>query len=61
MSRHARQSQSSHKKSKHKQEPNPYTARILKSPSKQEREDTLRHAVRHRDTDAFEDYDEWDV
>ena len=32
-----------------------------KAPSKQQREQTLRHAVRHQDLEAFEDYDEHDI
>jgi hypothetical protein len=32
-----------------------------KAPSKQQREQTLRHLVRHQDLDAFEDYDEPDI
>ena len=40
---------------------NPYTAKIVKPPSKQHLKDTLRHAVNHQDTDAYEDYDEWDL
>lgn len=32
-----------------------------KAPTKQRREQTLRHAVRTRDIEAFEDYDEYDV
>lgn len=36
----------------------PYTAKIPKERSKQRREDALRHAVNHRDVDAFEDYDD---
>ncbi len=40
---------------------NPYTAKILKPPSQQHLKDTLRHAVSHRDDDAFEDYDEWNA
>jgi hypothetical protein len=60
MSRFQRESKTSFKKSKRKQEPNPYTARIIKNPSKQELETTLRHAVRNQDMDAFEEYDEWE-
>ena len=32
-----------------------------KAPSKQQREQTLRQAVRHGDREAFEDYDELDL
>lgn len=42
------------------QAPNPYTSKIVKPPTKQHLRDTLRHAVSHRDNDAYEDYDEWD-
>jgi hypothetical protein len=35
--------------------------RDSKAPTKQRREQTLRHAVRHNDHEAFEDYDEFDV
>lgn len=38
----------------------PYTSKIVKPPSQQRRDTTLRHAVTHKDADAFEDYDEWD-
>ena len=38
----------------------PYNARILKSRSKQRREDSLRHAVRHNDLEALELYEEPD-
>lgn len=41
-----------------KAQPDPYTAKIRKPPSKRELEDTLRHAVSHRDTNSLEDYDE---
>lgn len=42
-----------------KREPSPYVSKIIKRPSKQRLEDTLRHAVSHSDMDALEDYDEW--
>jgi hypothetical protein len=35
--------------------------RDFKGPSKQQREQQLRHAVNHQDLEAFEDYDENDV
>jgi hypothetical protein len=38
----------------------PYTSKIVKPPSKQQRDTALRHAVTHKDADAIEDYDEWD-
>jgi hypothetical protein len=41
-----------------KAQPDPYTSRILKTPSKRELEASLRHAVRNHDHDALEDYDE---
>lgn len=41
-----------------KTQPDPYTAKIKKVPSKRELEDTLRHAVNHHDFNALEDYDE---
>lgn len=41
-----------------KPQPDPYTARIKKTPSKRELDTTLRHAVQHHDFDALEDYDE---
>ena len=41
-----------------KAQPDPYTAKIKKVPSKRELEDTLRHAVNHHDFNALEDYDE---
>lgn len=34
-------------------------AKDFKTPSKRQREDTLKHAVTHQDDDALEDYDEW--
>ena len=34
------------------------TERDIKTLTKQRREQKLRHAVRHNDTEAFEDYDE---
>lgn len=43
-----------------KKSPDPYTAKIVKERSKTRCEDALRHAVNHRDADAFEDYDEND-
>lgn len=43
-----------------KREPNAYNSKIIKPPSKARLEQELRHAVTHRDNDAFEDYDdEW--
>lgn len=36
-------------------------SRYIKVPTKQQRETNLRLAVRHRDHDAFEDYDEPDL
>lgn len=36
------------------------TAKIVKPPTKQHRESTLRHAVQRKDMEALEDYDEWD-
>lgn len=44
-----------------KQQPDPYTSKIIKQRSKTRCEDELRHAVRHKDFDALEDYDEPDV
>jgi len=41
-----------------KPQPDPYTSRILKTPSKRELDASLRHAVRNRDFDALEDFDE---
>ena len=41
-----------------KPQPDPYTTRILKKPSKLELKASLRHAVRSQDLDALEDYDE---
>jgi hypothetical protein len=38
----------------------PYKSKIVKPPSQQRRDTTLRHAVTHKDKDAIEDYDEWD-
>jgi len=35
--------------------------RDSKTPTKQRREQTLRHAVRHREYEMLEDYDEFDV
>lgn len=45
--------------SRRKQEPNAYTSKIIKTPTKQQLETQLRHAVRNADMDAFEDYDDW--
>jgi hypothetical protein len=41
-----------------KAQPDPYTSRIMKAPSKRELEARLNHAVRNHDFDALEDYDE---
>jgi hypothetical protein len=41
-----------------KAQPDPYTSRILKPPSKRELDATLKHAVRNQDFNALEDYDE---
>jgi hypothetical protein len=41
-----------------KAQPDPYTSRILKQPSKRELDATLKHAVRNHDYDALDDYDE---
>jgi hypothetical protein len=38
----------------------PYHAKIVKTRSKQRREDSLRHAVRHNDEEALELYEEPD-
>lgn len=38
----------------------PYTAKILKHTSKQRRETSLKHAVRHHDDEALELYEEPD-
>lgn len=42
------------KKAKHEDD----AERDIKVLTKQRREQNLRHAVRHNDTEAFEDYDE---
>jgi hypothetical protein len=34
--------------------------RFIKVPSKTRRQNELKHAVTHADSEAFEDYDEWD-
>lgn len=62
MSREFHQSnkkQSAHKGTRRKNEPNAYTSKIVKPPTKQRLESQLRHAVTHHDVDAFEDYDDW--
>lgn len=50
---------SAHRGSRRKQEPSAYTSKIIKTPTKQQLETQLRHAVRNADMDAMEDYDEW--
>jgi hypothetical protein len=57
--RHSNKKQSAHKGSRRKHEPSAYTSKIIKTPTKQQLETQLRHAVRNADTDAFEDYDDW--
>lgn len=37
----------------------PYTSKIIKPPSKRHLEDVLKHAVRTKDNDVFEEYDEY--
>lgn len=61
MSSHARKKPIRSRKStglRSLQQPDPYTSRILKTPSSRELNATLRHAVRNHDLTALEDYDE---
>lgn len=60
MSRAQREQQHHEQRRSKYKDRNPYTSRIVKAPTKRDREDSLRHAVTHHDYDAFEDYDEWE-